>query len=67
MVWSGARGFGAALAEGHGTYRTVAPPIGPPPPNGHSAATNRDVASTGRYVLVAWDRGGRVRLTLRRF
>ena len=67
VVWSGTRGFGAALADSRGAYRTVAPPVGPPPSNGHSNATNRDVASAGRYVLVAWDRGGRVRLTLRRF
>ncbi len=67
VVWSGARGFGAALADGQGTYQTVAPPFGPPPSNGHSNPTNRDVASAGRYVLVAWDRNGRVRLTLRRF
>ena len=67
VVWSGTRGFGAALADSRGAYRTVAPPVGPPPSSGHSNPTNRDVASAGRYVLVAWDRGGRVRLTLRRF
>ena len=67
VLWSGNRGFGAALAGSDGTFRKTAQPPGPPPEPYHTNPTNRALATAGPYALVGWSRGGRVRLTLRRF
>lgn len=67
VLWSGSRGFGAALAGGDGTFRRTAEPPGPPPEPYHSNPTNRAISTAGPYALVGWSRSGRVRLTLRRF
>jgi len=67
VLWSGARGFGAALAGPDGRFRTTAEPPGPPPPPFHTNPTNRALATAGPYALVGWSRAGRVRLSLRRF
>jgi hypothetical protein len=67
VLWSGARGFGAALAGPDGRFRTTEEPPGPPPEPFHSNPTNREISTAGRYALVGWSRAGRVRLSLRRF
>jgi hypothetical protein len=67
VLWSGARGFGAALAGPSGTFATTAEPPGPPPEPFHTNPTNRAMATAGPYALVGWSRAGRVRLSLRRF
>ncbi len=67
VLWSGARGFGAALAGPDGTFHHTAQPLGPPPEPFHTNPTNRAISTAGRYALVGWSRAGRVRLSLRRF
>ena len=67
VLWSGARGFGAALAGLDGRFRPTAEPPGPPPEPFHTNPTNREISTAGRYALVGWSRAGRVRLSLRRF
>lgn len=67
VLWSGARGFGAALAGPDGRFRSTDEPPGPPPEPFHSNPTNREIATAGPYALVGWSRAGRVRLSLRRF
>jgi hypothetical protein len=67
VLWSGARGFGAALAGPDGRFRRTAQPPGPPPEPFHTNPTNREIATAGSYALVGWSRAGRVRLSLRRF
>jgi len=67
VVWSGGRGWGASLASPDGAWRRVTSPPGPPPLPFHSNPTNRDVAVAGRFVLVVWERDGRVRLSRRGF
>ena len=67
VLWSGNRGFGAALAGADGTFRKTVQPPGPPPELYHTNTTNRAIATGGPYALVGWSRAGRVRLTLRRF
>ncbi len=66
-LWSGTRGFGAALAGPDGTFRKTAEPPGPPPEPFHTNPTNRSISTAGSYALVGWSRKGRVRLSLRRF
>jgi hypothetical protein len=66
-VWTGARGWGAAVADVHGRFGAVRPPAGPPPSFGHTNPTNRHLATAGSYAIVAWSLGGRVRLTTRAF
>lgn len=67
VLWSGARGLGAALAGPDGRFRTTAEPPGPPPEPFHTNPTNRAISTAGPYALVGWSRAGRVRLSLRRF
>ncbi|HUR87131.1 MAG TPA: hypothetical protein VMY78_17510 [Solirubrobacteraceae bacterium] len=66
-LWSGTRGWGAALAGPDGTFRASAEPPGPPPEPFHTNPTNRSISTAGSYALVGWSREGRVRLSLRRF
>jgi hypothetical protein len=66
VLWSGARGFGAALAGRDGRFRSTAEPPGPPPAPFHTNPTNREISTAGPYALVGWSRAGRVRLSLRR-
>jgi hypothetical protein len=66
-VWSGRRGLDARLAGPDGTFRRTAPPKGPPPLPFHTNSTNRDLRTAGRYAIFTWARGGRVRVTVRRF
>jgi hypothetical protein len=67
VLWSGARGFGAALAGPDGRFRSTAEPPGPPPDPFHTNPTNRALATAGSYAFVGWSVGGRVRLSLRHF
>lgn len=67
VLWSGARGFGAALAGPGGRFHSTDEPPGPPPEPFHTNPTNREISTAGSYALVGWSRGGRVRLSLRRF
>lgn len=67
VLWSGARRWGAALTDDAGVARPTASPPGAPPAPYHFNATNRDLRSAGRYVAVAWERRGQVRVTIRRF
>ncbi|MEA2151405.1 MAG: hypothetical protein QOD69_3235, partial [Solirubrobacteraceae bacterium] len=67
VLWSGARGFGMAVAGPDGTFHKTAEPPGPPPEPFHTNPTNREIATAGSYALVGWSRAGRVRLSLRRF
>jgi hypothetical protein len=67
VLWSGTRGFGAALAGPDGRFRKTAQPPGPPPEPFHTNPTNRAISTAGSYALVGWSRAGRVRLSLRRF
>jgi hypothetical protein len=67
VLWSGTRGFGAAIAGADGRFRKTAQPPGPPPEPFHTNPTNRAISSAGAYALVGWSRDGRVRLSLRRF
>lgn len=66
-IWSGRRGIDARLARAGGSFRTSAPPKGPPPRPFHTNSTNRDLRTAGRYAIFAWARDGRVRVTVRRF
>ncbi len=67
VLWAGERGWGGALATSSGSVGAIRPPPGPPPAPFHNNPTNRDVRSGGRYVAIAWERDGRIRVTLRRF
>lgn len=69
VLWSGARGLGAARATARGTFSRIATPKGPPPPPFHSNSTNRDLRTGGRWAIFAWSRSadGRVRVSVRRF
>lgn len=67
VLWSGTRGFGSAIAGPDGRFRKTAQPPGPPPEPFHTNPTNRAISTAGPYALVGWSRGGRVRLSLRRF
>lgn len=67
VLWSGTRGFGAAIAGPDGRFHRTAQPPGPPPEPFHTNPTNRAISTAGRFALVGWSRAGRVRLSLRRF
>ncbi|HTN25506.1 MAG TPA: hypothetical protein VL120_16065 [Solirubrobacteraceae bacterium] len=67
VLWSGARGFGTAIAGPDGIFHKTAQPPGPPPEPYHTNPTNRAISTAGPYALVGWSRAGRVRLSLRRF
>jgi hypothetical protein len=66
-LWTGRRGIDARLAGPGGSFRKTAPPQGPPPLPFHSNSTNRDLRTAGRYAIFTWARGGRVRVSVRRF
>jgi hypothetical protein len=67
-LWSAADGLGAALARPDGRFAATAAPAGLPP-SGHSASTNRDLATAGRWAIFAWSRqdDGVMRVSSRRF
>ncbi|HEY4098610.1 MAG TPA: hypothetical protein VGM33_24010 [Baekduia sp.] len=65
-IWAGTRGWGAALAGPDGRFAPFPTAPGPPPTAAHTNATNRDVATAGRYVAIAWARGHRVRMSVAR-
>jgi hypothetical protein len=65
VLWAGARGWGDVLVGADGRRVPIAPPPGPPPTTAHFNATNRDARSAGRYVLLTWERAGRVRVSVR--
>jgi hypothetical protein len=62
-VWATRSALGAALAGETGRFKHTAAPSGPY----HTNATNRDARSAGRYAIVAWARGGIVRVSVRDF
>jgi hypothetical protein len=65
-IWAGARGWGAALAGPDGRFAPFPAAPGAPPTTAHTNATNRDVATAGRYVAIAWARGHRIRMSVAR-
>ena len=66
-VWATRSALDAALAGADGRFKPTTAPAGPPPAPYHTNATNRDARSAGRYAIVAWARGGIVRVSVRRF
>jgi hypothetical protein len=67
VAWARAGTWKAALAGADGVLRSVAAPRGPAARSNHSAQTNRDLRTGGRYAILAWDSHGRVRASVARF
>ena len=66
-LWATRERLGAVLAGADGAFHRIAAPSGPPPQRYHYNSTNRDARSGGRYVIVGWDRGHSVHVSVRRF
>ncbi|MDA0185103.1 hypothetical protein OJ997_32665 [Solirubrobacter phytolaccae] len=67
VLWTTAKGWGAALAHADGRFRSISAPPGPPTGRFHTADTDRDVQSAGRYAIAAWGAEGLVHISVRRF
>lgn len=67
VLWNTARGWGAALAAAGGRFKATLAPPGPPPPKFHSAETDRDLHTAGRYAIAAWAAEGLVHISVRKF